>query len=108
MTHLDEIKILRKFPRHYLWNKRRSKWTPKDIENFNSLSMETQIVYAKRKNSGQPIIQFKDNEKIEYPNVVIASLKTGISKAAIYNVVNGHAQRAGGYKWEKVLEIINQ
>ena len=102
MTHLQEIEILRKFPRHYLWNKQRSKWTAQDVKNFNSLSQETAVVYAKRKNTGQPVIQFLDNEKIEYPNVVIASLKTGIAKSAIYNAVNGHVALAGGCKWEKV------
>lgn len=102
MTHQDEITQLRKFPRHYLWNKQRSKWTAEDIKNFNSLSLETAVVYAKRKNTGQPVIQFIGEEKIEYPNVVVASLKTGISKSSIYNAVNGEAVTAGGFKWEKV------
>ena len=102
MTHLEEIKILRKFPSHYLWNKQRSKWTAEDIRNFNSLSEDTAVLYTKRKNTGQPVFQFKGEEKIEYPSVVIASLKTGISKGAIYNAVNGEVATAGGYKWQKV------
>jgi hypothetical protein len=103
MTHQEEMIVLRKYPKHYLWNKRRRDWTPEDLKSFNSLSADAPLKLKKRVNNYQPVIQHKDGHKIEYASVIEASIKSGVSKASIYAVVNGHSQTAGGCKWEKVI-----
>lgn len=105
MTKQEEILLLRKFPHHYLWNKNRSKWTPEDLRNLEILNEpENAIAFriAKVKATGQPVIQHKEGQQIEFPSVVVAAIKTGIKKNSIYNCINGHCELAGGFKWEKI------
>ena len=42
------------------------------------------------------------NEQWIYPSLTEASIKTGIIRTAISNVISGKSQTAGNYKWEYV------
>jgi hypothetical protein len=107
MSHQEECIQLRKFPHHYLWNKRRSKWTTQDIKNFNDLVNNVPVKKTKSRGAlGQAVWQHVNGEKKQFESVVQASRATSIPAHQIYTALSGSCRTAGGFKWEKI--IINQ
>jgi hypothetical protein len=101
MTKQEELQQLRKFPHHYLWNKKRAQWTAQDLVNLETADEDSRKCNGKNKNGGQPVIQHLDGEKIKFESCSEASRQTGVSLQQIYSAVNGHTKTAGGCKWEK-------
>lgn len=52
MTRLEEIKILRNYPHHYLWQKQRKDWTAQDkinLQNITPDQIESKRPYFKKR-----------------------------------------------------------
>ena len=68
---------------------------------WNTRSENIQHSYANGRNKKSKKIIKLSNPYVVYDSIVQASIKTGISKTAIANCINGLSKTSGGYKWKK-------
>ena len=92
MTKQEEILTLRKFPRHYLWNKPRNQWTPEDLENLKNGVTKSRAAatddspMAKQKT---PVVLVVGNEKKEFNSVKELSEFVPVPYQSLVNILNG-------------------
>lgn len=61
---------------------------------------EIKDVSKKTKKQKRPVIQFKNNEEVEYESAAEAERQTGISAISIRRVCQEKGNTAGGFKWK--------
>jgi hypothetical protein len=84
MTKQEEITQLRKYPKHYLWDKERKDWTKDDLaalRNPNESQVQKKGLIKKNK---LPVIGKKDGIEKEFATIKEAAVEMGVSTAAIY------------------------
>lgn len=96
MTKQEEILTLRKYPRHYLWNKPRNQWTPEDVENLkngvikNNTSEKLPDRYACLRT---PVVLIKDNCSKEFQSVKDLQEELKVPYSSLVNILNGMAKQ---------------
>lgn len=93
MTHQEEILTLRKYPRHYLWNKPRNQWTQQDIFNLENGVVKQPETVKTKKNSHlkKPVILVKNEEKKQFGSVKELQQELKIPYSSLTNILNGIA-----------------
>jgi hypothetical protein len=93
MTHQEEILILRKYPKHYLWYKLRKDWTAQDIFNLENGVEKPPETAKTEKNSHlkKPVILVKNEEKKQFGSVKELQQELKIPYSSLTNILNGIA-----------------
>lgn len=103
MTKQEEILTLRKFPRHYLWNKPRNQWTPEDIENLKNGVIKRSIEQirlecaprtkniSRNSHRKQPVVLVVENKQQCFESVKELSQELDMPYSSLTNILNGHS-----------------
>lgn len=92
MTKQEEILTLRKYPRHYLWNKPRNQWTPEDMENLKNGVIKSRAAVAGELNHDKhktPVVLIVENKRQEFGLVKELSQHVPVPYQSLVNILNG-------------------
>lgn len=92
MTKQEEIQTLRKFPRHYLWNKPRNQWTPEDLENLKNGVTKSRTASTDQSNSAKnktPVVLVVGDKKEEFKSIKELSEFVPVPYQSLVNILNG-------------------
>ena len=100
-TRQQEIIELRKYPRHYLQNVVRWKWTDQDIENLFNGSKNPDLARKHIKIYGQRVSMTDNGVVTEFDSIPKAVKSTGITIGTLRGVLKRGID-AHGRIWKKI------
>lgn len=89
MTRQEEILTLRKYPRHYLWNKPRNQWTPEDVENLKNGVIKNNT--SEKTPNSTPVLLIKDNKIKEFQSVKDLQEELKVPYSSLVSILNERA-----------------